>query len=131
MGYNIMAIVMVFVFFAVFIVGPGPLPWVIPGEMTPIYAVSATIAVSGSVAYTCLFTIGIVFSSLLDALKGYTFLLFAATNLIAAVTLFFLLPETKDRRVSDMIQTHSVGVHNIMQQKYRSKVYVEKEKNIL
>ncbi|KAJ2727831.1 Bifunctional purine biosynthesis protein PurH [Coemansia sp. D1744] len=131
MGYNIMAIVMVFVFFAVFIVGPGPLPWVIPGEMTPIYAVSATIAVSGSVAYTCLFTIGIVFSSLLDALKGYTFLLFAATNLIAAVTLFFLLPETKDRRVSDMIQTHSVGVHNIMQQKYRSEVYVEKEKIIL
>ncbi|KAJ2830642.1 Bifunctional purine biosynthesis protein PurH [Coemansia erecta] len=129
-GYNIMAIAMVFVFYAVYLVGPGPLPWVIPGEMTPIYAVSAVIAVSGSIAYTCVFSIGMAFSPLLDALKGYTFLIFAATNAVAAVVFFFLLPETKDRKVSDMIRTHSVGVHNIMQRKYRLEVDPEKEKEL-
>ncbi|KAJ2830641.1 Bifunctional purine biosynthesis protein PurH [Coemansia erecta] len=130
-GYNILAITMVFVFYAVYIVGAGSLPWVYPGEMTPIYAVSAIIAVSGSIAYSCVFVIGMVFSPLMDVLKGYTFLIFAATNLAAVIAFFFLLPETKDKHVSDMIRTHSVGVHNVIQRKYRSELYNEKDKEYM
>ncbi|KAJ2158172.1 Bifunctional purine biosynthesis protein PurH [Coemansia sp. RSA 552] len=127
LGYNILAITMVFIFYVVYLVGPGPLPWVIPGEMSPIYAVSAIIAVSGSVAYTVMFTIGMTFSLLLSALEGYTFLIFAATNLAAAVLFFFLLPETKGRNVPEMARIHSVGIHNVMKQQYRvSQSYAEK-----
>ncbi|KAJ2128990.1 Bifunctional purine biosynthesis protein PurH, partial [Coemansia sp. RSA 788] len=37
-GYNVLAIAMVFVFYCVYIVGAGSIPWVFPAEMTPIYA---------------------------------------------------------------------------------------------
>ncbi|KAJ2668337.1 Bifunctional purine biosynthesis protein PurH [Coemansia sp. RSA 1085] len=118
--YNIMAICMVFVFYAVYLVGPGPLPWAIPGELTPIYAISSLLAIAGFTGYSGVFTIGMAFSPLLDALQGCTFIIFAATNTVAAIALFFLLPETKGRYIPDMIRTHSVGLHNVMQSKYRT-----------
>ncbi|KAI9480129.1 general substrate transporter, partial [Coemansia mojavensis] len=118
-GYNLLAITMVFIFYCVYIVGAGSLPWIFPGEMTPIYAVSAIVAVSGSIAYACVFVVGIVFPLLMNAWNGYTFLLFAAINFIATVLFFFLLPETKDKQVSEMIRIHSVGIHNVMKRKYR------------
>ncbi|KAJ2482807.1 Bifunctional purine biosynthesis protein PurH [Coemansia sp. RSA 2131] len=130
-GYNILAIAMVFVFYCVYIVGAGSIPWVFPAEMTPIYAVSAISAVSGSIAYASVFAIGMAFAPLMDILKGYTFLLFAATNLAASLLFFFLLPETKDKRVTEMIRIHSVGVHNVMKRKYRSELYSEKDKESL
>ncbi|KAJ2185985.1 Bifunctional purine biosynthesis protein PurH [Coemansia sp. RSA 532] len=130
-GYNVLAIAMVFVFYCVYIVGAGSIPWVFPAEMTPIYAVSAISAVSGSIAYASVFAIGMAFAPLMDVLKGYTFLLFAATNLAASVLFFFLLPETKDKRVTEMIRIHSVGVHNVMKRKYRAELYSEKDKECM
>ncbi|KAJ2850862.1 Bifunctional purine biosynthesis protein PurH [Coemansia brasiliensis] len=127
-GYNIMAISMVFVFYTVYLVGPGPLPWAIPGEMTPIYAISSLLAIAGFTGYSGVFVIGMAFSPLLDALQGYTFILFAATNTVAAITLFFLLPETKGRYIPDMIRTHSVGIHNIMQARYQTSEFKIEEK---
>ncbi|KAJ2780154.1 Bifunctional purine biosynthesis protein PurH [Coemansia javaensis] len=118
---NGLAIAMVFVFYTAFLAGPGPLPWVIPGEMTPIYAVSSVGAVSGSVGYLLTFAVGMVFPSLLSALHGYTFLILAGLNLLMAALLAFLLPETKDRPVPAMVQIHSVGIHNVMLSKYRLK----------
>ncbi|KAJ2144666.1 Bifunctional purine biosynthesis protein PurH, partial [Coemansia sp. RSA 637] len=130
-GYNVLAIAMVFVFYCVYIVGAGSIPWVFPAEMTPIYAVSAISAVSGSIAYASVFAIGMAFAPVMDVLKGYTFLLFAATNLAASVLFFFLLPETKDKRVTEMIRIHSVGVHNVMKRKYRAELYSEKDKECM
>ncbi|KAJ2302497.1 Bifunctional purine biosynthesis protein PurH [Coemansia sp. RSA 2706] len=126
LGFNVLAITMVFVFYSVYIVGSGSLPWVIPGEMTPIYAVSAVVAISGSISYVFAFTIGMTFALVMDAMKGYTFLLLTATNALAVVLFFFLLPETKDKRVSDMVRIHSVGVHNVMKLKYQEAVSDEK-----
>ncbi|PIA17680.1 general substrate transporter [Coemansia reversa NRRL 1564] len=119
MGFDALAIAMVFAFYSVYLLGPGPLPWVFPGEMTPIYAVSSIVAISGSVGYIGIFTIGMTFAPLLNALGGYTFLIFAATNLLAVVLFMFLLPETKDCSVTDTIKTHSVGIHNVMLHQYR------------
>ncbi|KAJ2827106.1 Bifunctional purine biosynthesis protein PurH, partial [Coemansia furcata] len=47
-GQNALTITMVFAYYAVFFVGPGPIPWVCPNEMTPTYAVAAICAVGGS-----------------------------------------------------------------------------------
>ncbi|KAJ2798666.1 Bifunctional purine biosynthesis protein PurH [Coemansia helicoidea] len=116
---NGLAIAMVFLFYSAFLTGPGPLPWVIPIEMTPIYAVSAIVAVMGGVGYTLIFAVGMVFPSLHAALGGYTFLIFAALNLLAVAVFALVVPETKDRGTTAMIQVHCVGVHNVMRQQYQ------------
>ncbi|KAJ1897199.1 Bifunctional purine biosynthesis protein PurH [Kickxella alabastrina] len=121
-GVNPLAITMVFVYFSVFSVGCGPIPWVSPSEMTPTYAVAAIGAISGSINFICIFAIGLVFSPLLDALDGYTFLLFAATNFTAVLFFFFFLPETKDLYVADVVRVHSVGIHNVVSARFKMTV---------
>ncbi|KAJ2578740.1 Bifunctional purine biosynthesis protein PurH, partial [Coemansia sp. RSA 1836] len=106
-GLNALTITMVFVYYAVFFVGAGPIPWVCPNEMTPTYAAAAIGAIGGSVNYTLIFAIGLVFAPLLDALGGYTFLLFGAANLLSALFCFLYLPETKDCQVADIARLHS------------------------
>ncbi|KAJ2070549.1 Bifunctional purine biosynthesis protein PurH, partial [Coemansia sp. S100] len=100
-GLNALSITMVFVYYAAFFIGAGPIPWICPNEMTPTYAVAAVGAIGGSVNYVIIFVIGLVFSPLLDALGGYTFLLFGVANLLSALFCFFYLPETKDCQVAD------------------------------
>ncbi|KAJ2740492.1 Bifunctional purine biosynthesis protein PurH [Coemansia sp. BCRC 34301] len=118
-GLNALTIVMVFVYYAAFFVGAGPIPWVCPSEMTPTYAAAAVCAIGGSVNYIIIFVIGLVFAPLLDALGGYTFLLFGVANLLSALFCFIFLPETKDRQVADTAKLHSVGVHSVVRAKYR------------
>ncbi|KAJ2015872.1 Bifunctional purine biosynthesis protein PurH [Coemansia sp. RSA 922] len=118
-GLNALSITMVFVYYAAFFIGAGPIPWICPNEMTPTYAVAAVGAIGGSVNYVIIFVIGLVFSPLLDALGGYTFLLFGVANLLSALFCFFYLPETKDCQVADVARLHSVGVHSVLRAKYR------------
>ncbi|KAJ2891986.1 Bifunctional purine biosynthesis protein PurH [Coemansia aciculifera] len=118
-GVNGLTITMVFVYYAVFFVGAGPIPWVCPSEMTPTYAAAAICAIGGSVNYIIIFAIGLAFSPLLDALGGYTFLLFGGANLLSAFFCFIYLPETKDCQVANVAALHSVGVHSVLRAKYR------------
>ncbi|KAJ2689762.1 Bifunctional purine biosynthesis protein PurH [Coemansia spiralis] len=118
-GLNALTITMVFVYYAAFFVGPGPIPWVCPNEMTPTYAVGAVCAVGGSVNYVIIFVMGLVFSPLLDALGGYTFLIFGVANLLSALFCLLYLPETKDCQVADVAKLHSVGLHSVLGAKYR------------
>ncbi|KAJ1897185.1 hypothetical protein LPJ66_003528 [Kickxella alabastrina] len=100
-----------------------------PSEMTPTYAVAAIGAISGSINLICIFAIGLVFSPLLDALDGYTFLLFAETNFIA-MFFFFFLPETKGLYVADVVPVHSVGIRNVVSARYKIAV-VSPEKDAI
>ncbi|KAI9501726.1 general substrate transporter, partial [Coemansia spiralis] len=99
-----LAITGVFLYFSVFFFGPGPLPWVVPNEMTPTYAISAVMALNNSVGYLGIFVVGLIFSPIVSVMHGYTFLLFAGLNALAFVFFFFFLPETKDRLVTDMVK---------------------------
>ncbi|KAI9505389.1 general substrate transporter, partial [Coemansia spiralis] len=99
-----LAITMSYLFFAVFFVGPGPIPWAIPSEITPTYAVGSMTAINNSVVYISAFISGLVFEPMLTAMGGYTFLLFAATNALAAVFFCLFLPETKSKHVADVVK---------------------------
>ncbi|KAJ2777386.1 Bifunctional purine biosynthesis protein PurH [Coemansia interrupta] len=118
-GASALTIAMVFVYFAAFFIGSGPIPWVVPSEMTPTYAVAALAAISGSITYILIFAIGLLFSPLLSALNGYTFLLFAVANFAAVAFFFVLLPETKGLRVTDVVRVHSVGIHSVLSAKFQ------------
>ncbi|KAI9501092.1 general substrate transporter [Coemansia spiralis] len=125
----IMAIVMVFFYFFSYFFGPGPLPWVIPNEMTPTYAITAIMAINNCIGYLGTFVVGLIFSPMLSAMNGYTFLIFAGLNALAFVCFFFFLPETKDRLIADMVKVHSVGIHNVLQSKYRVNAYINRRNN--
>ncbi|KAI9501375.1 general substrate transporter [Coemansia spiralis] len=123
--YNLppLTITMVFLYFTVFFFGAGPLPWVIPNEITPTYAASAIMAINSGMGYICVFLISVSFSPMLAALQGYTFLVFAGANALAFMFFFFFLPETKGRLVDDLVRVHSVGIHNVLKAKYKVDAY--------
>ncbi|KAJ1667456.1 Bifunctional purine biosynthesis protein PurH [Coemansia sp. RSA 1813] len=123
--YNMpfLAISSVFIFYGVYYFGSGPLSWAIPNEITPTYAISAVMAITNSVGYLGIFAIGLIFSPLISVLHGYSFLVFAAANLIAVVFFFFFLPETKDRTTVDLVRVHSVGVHIVLRPQYKIPIY--------
>ncbi|KAJ2008994.1 Bifunctional purine biosynthesis protein PurH [Coemansia thaxteri] len=118
-GASSLTITMVFIYFSAFMIGAGPIPWIVPSEMTPTYAVAAIGAISSCVGYVCIFAIGLAFAPLLKALGGYTFLLFGAMNILAALFFYVYLPETKDRQVAEVVSVHSVGIHSVLRAKYR------------
>ncbi|KAJ2757759.1 Bifunctional purine biosynthesis protein PurH [Coemansia sp. BCRC 34490] len=108
-----LAVGAVFLYFIIFFIGPGPLPWAIPNELTPTYASAAVMAVNNSVCYLGIFIVGLAFAPLLSLTGGYTFLIFAATNAAAFVFLLLFLPETKDGDVAELVAVHSVGIHRV------------------
>ncbi|KAJ2517716.1 Bifunctional purine biosynthesis protein PurH [Coemansia sp. RSA 1939] len=115
-----LAISSVFIFYGVYYFGAGPIPWVIPNEITPTYAVSAVMAITNSVGYLGIFTISLVFSPILSALNGYGFLVFATANILAVVFFYFFLPETRNRTNLELVRVHSVGIHNVLRAKYKT-----------
>ncbi|KAJ1989430.1 Bifunctional purine biosynthesis protein PurH [Coemansia sp. RSA 1358] len=108
---QLLAVVSAFIYYAVYFLGSGPLPWTIPNEMTPTYATSAITAINNSIGYLGMFLIGLVYSPMLSAMGGYTFAVFAATNAAAVIFFFFFLPETKGHTVSEVVKFHSIGIH--------------------
>ncbi|KAJ1673947.1 Bifunctional purine biosynthesis protein PurH, partial [Spiromyces aspiralis] len=113
-GIDAWVIAMVYFFNIFFNFGAGPLPWASAAEMTPKYAMSAMTSVGNAINFLFTFTIGAMFPPLADSLGDYTFLFFMGWNLLAFVFVFLYLPETKDRRVEDVIRVHSTGFHVVL-----------------
>ncbi|KAJ2559341.1 Bifunctional purine biosynthesis protein PurH [Coemansia sp. RSA 1933] len=114
-----LAITSTFIFVGAYYIGAGPIAWVVPAEITPTYAVAGLMAIINSVGYLGAFTVSLVFKSIYNAIHGYIFLIFGTASALSVVLFFFLLPETKDRTVSDLVRTHSVGIHNVLRAKYK------------
>ncbi|KAJ2547605.1 Bifunctional purine biosynthesis protein PurH, partial [Coemansia sp. RSA 1933] len=114
-----LAITSTFIFYGVYYLGVGPLAWVVPAETTPTYAIAALMALISGIGYLGTFTVSLVFKPIYNEIHGYSFLIFAAASALAVMFFFFLLPETKDRTVSDLVRTHSVGIHNVLRAKYK------------
>ncbi|KAJ1914478.1 Bifunctional purine biosynthesis protein PurH [Mycoemilia scoparia] len=113
--YNVSAwvILMVYLFNIFFNFGAGPLPWASAAEMTPGYAIGAMTSIGNSINFFFTFVIGVIFLPIQTGLKNLTFLFFMGWNLAAFVFIFFFLPETKNRRVEDVVRVHSTGIHFI------------------
>jgi MFS family permease len=104
--YNVGALLVVAVFGYVlsFAIGVGPIPWMMTSEVTPLYASSAVGAVATAVNWAMNFLIGQCFPVIFEAIKGYSFVIFAGVAALAFVFTWFKVPETKGRTLEDIVK---------------------------
>ncbi|ORX66078.1 general substrate transporter [Linderina pennispora] len=119
-GVDALVITMVFLFNIFFNFGVGPLPWAAASEMTPAYAMTAMAAIGGAVNYAFTFAIGVFFPPMQDGLGDYTFVFFMGFNIAAFFFCLLFLPETKGRRVEDVVAEHSTGFHIVLGKRTRA-----------
>nr|AEE61928.1 unknown [Dendroctonus ponderosae] len=84
-------------------VGFGPLPWAVIGEIFPNSIKSSASALATSVCWLTSFIITKWFSQVAEAIgQGQCFLGFAGFSLLAAVFVFFVVLETKDKTLAEI-----------------------------
>ncbi|KAJ2520965.1 Bifunctional purine biosynthesis protein PurH [Coemansia sp. RSA 1939] len=115
-----LVVVAVFCFNAFFNVGVGPIPWATASEMTPRYAMTAMSGIGTGIGYISTFAIGVIFPPLNNWWGNYTFLFFLVWNVIAALFVYFLVPETRDRPIEETVRLHSCGIHLVLGSKWET-----------
>lgn len=95
--HTVLSIVAVMIFVVFFQVGPGSIPWFITAELFKENARSSAVSVAGLVNWTGNFIIGLSYPPLQLAINGYTFAIFAATNILSWLFTYFKVPETKGK----------------------------------
>ncbi|KAG0235937.1 hypothetical protein BGW41_000628 [Actinomortierella wolfii] len=106
---DVLVVVAVFLYTASFAVGLGPIPWLLLSEILPTYALSSASAVATCVNWGTNFVIGLVFPSLNEALGNGTFIIFMAFCAIGAVYTWFIVPETRQRPIEDIMAEKGVA----------------------
>ena len=81
----------------------GPLPWTINSEIYPTWARSTSIAIATYVNWSSNLIISMTFLTLADTLgQPPTFGLYAGFSFLALLFFFFLVPETRGRKLEDV-----------------------------
>ncbi|KAF9193695.1 Solute carrier 2, facilitated glucose transporter member 2 [Haplosporangium sp. Z 27] len=104
-----LVVIAVFFFIMSFAVGLGPIPWLMLSELLPSYALSPASAVATSVNWFSNFIISWLFQNIVTSMGNATFILFAAICAACFFYVLFFLPETKGRRVEDIMAERGVG----------------------
>ncbi|KAF5279761.1 hypothetical protein FQA39_LY05451 [Lamprigera yunnana] len=92
------------VFFIVFSLGFGPIPWMISSELFPAEIKSVSSSAAGTFNWFMAFLITKFYLSLKVAIGGdSTFYLFSAISICGTIFVFFVVPETKGKSL-DQIQ---------------------------
>ncbi|KAK7280149.1 hypothetical protein RJT34_25211 [Clitoria ternatea] len=102
-GYAVLVVIMVCTFVSSFAWSWGPLGWLIPSETFPLEARSAGYSVAVFVNMLFTFIIAQAFLSMLCHLKYGIFFFFSAWLLVMSVFALFLIPETKNIPIEEMV----------------------------
>ncbi|XP_042516146.1 sugar transport protein 13-like [Macadamia integrifolia] len=102
--YGILVVVMVCAFVSSFAWSWGPLGWLIPSETFPLETRSAGQSVTVCVNLLFTFIIAQSFLSMLCTLKYGIFVFFAGWVVIMSFFVYFLIPETKNIPIEEMIE---------------------------
>jgi MFS family permease len=105
----------VLLFVALFEVGLGPIPWLIGAEMLPESKNSPKATVMGLAAganWAFTVVVALVFPSVQDALKDYSFVPFSVFLTLTAVFVWLFVVETKGRQPAEVLEDlrHKAGV---------------------
>ena len=84
----------------------------ITSELTPTYASSSVGAVATGVNWAMNFLIGQIFPVIFEAISGYSFLIFAAICFLAFWFTFFMLPESKNRSIENIVRGFEHNNHH-------------------
>ncbi|KAM4710110.1 solute carrier family 2, facilitated glucose transporter member 9 isoform 2-T2 [Discoglossus pictus] len=100
-----LSIVCILSVIASFCIGPGGIPFVLVGEFFQQSHRSAAFMIAGTVNWISNFAVGLLFPLIQEGLNNYCFLVFAAICLAAAIYLYFILPETKNKTFIEIDQS--------------------------
>ncbi|KAH7916636.1 general substrate transporter [Hygrophoropsis aurantiaca] len=97
------AIAFVFLYDVNFSYSWAPIGWVLPSEIFPLHLRSTGISITTSTTWMANFVIGLVSPIMLTQLAhGGTYYFFAAFAVLAFLTTFFFIPETRGRTLEEM-----------------------------
>ncbi|CEP11377.1 hypothetical protein [Parasitella parasitica] len=99
---NVLMVVSIFGYVALFAVGMGPIPWVLISELSPVYASSSVGSSAAAMNWIMNFLIGQCFPVIFAKIQGYSFLIFAFIAMVALLFTYFKIPETKGRSIEDI-----------------------------
>ncbi|KAF9436634.1 hypothetical protein BGZ76_003395 [Entomortierella beljakovae] len=106
---GILVAIAVFLYIATFAIALGPIPWLLIPELLPAYAISAGSSVATFTNMGTNFLIGLVFPSMAKGMGNATFILFGAINFFGVFFTWYVLPETKDRSIEDIMREKGVA----------------------
>lgn len=102
-------IVSLSIFIVMFSIGFGPIPWVMIGELFAPDVKGVAASLAGAFNWILAFVITKTFVNIREAIGiGETFWLFAGMSVLGTVFVFFFVPETKGKSLSE-IQTMLAG----------------------
>eukprot|EP00051_Salpingoeca_urceolata_P007901 m.101574 g.101574 ORF g.101574 m.101574 type:complete len:490 (-) comp15465_c0_seq4:19-1488(-) len=106
-GLDKLTVAMVMFTVVFFAVAPGPIPFLMVAEMFPPAATAAAVSASIGCNWLLNFVIGFTFESMADALGKYAFLPFVGSCFLFFLFCCFLVPETKQKSVPEVLQFFS------------------------
>ncbi|XP_037354561.1 solute carrier family 2, facilitated glucose transporter member 5 isoform X2 [Talpa occidentalis] len=84
--------------------GPSPIPALLTMEIFLQSSRASAYVVGGSVHWLSNFIVGLVFPFIQEALKSYSFIIFAVVCLLTTIYTFFIIPETKGKTFMEINQ---------------------------
>ncbi|XP_062570301.1 proton myo-inositol cotransporter-like [Saccostrea cucullata] len=101
--YSWMAVLGLALFVMSFAPGLGPNPWTINSEIYPLWARGTGISIATAVNWVANLGVSFSFLTLLEAITPYgTFFLYSGISFVGMITLFCLLPETKNKSLEEI-----------------------------
>jgi hypothetical protein len=97
-----------FVFIAAYELSYGAVAWIILGEVFPSEIRGRAISITTSLNWLANIVIAVSMLSLLDALHGYSYILYAFFTFVGFVFILLMVPETKGKSLEQLSRELSV-----------------------
>lgn len=95
-------VVFVNIFVILFAVGPGSIPWFLVNELFNQSARHTACSIAVTTNWTATFFIGLGFLPVQGLIKFYVFLIFAVCQILSFLFIWFYVPETKQKPISEI-----------------------------
>ena len=105
--FTIIAALSFVVFWAL---GPGPIPWLITGELFSQAPRSAAVSLATLFNWIGALAVGLIFPVMQKEINNFSFLPFTVSLVLLFIVLFFYLPETKGIPAKEIEALFQVGL---------------------
>lgn len=119
--YTWMVLLGLAMFVMAFAPGIGPNGWTINSEIYPLWARGTGMALATAINWVANLAVSLTFLTLTENITTYgTFYLFAGLTTVGLITMFFLLPETKNKSLEEIEEL-------FMSEKYKQSIFSSKK----
>ncbi|KAL0977800.1 hypothetical protein UPYG_G00161320 [Umbra pygmaea] len=100
-----LSFICILIVIASFCSGPGGIPFILTGELFEQSYRPAAFMIAGVVNWLANFAVGLLFPFIQESLGTYAFLVFVVVCVLAAIYLYLVLPETKNKTFVEISQS--------------------------